>query len=346
MEWGKYQGSSVAYARVSPEGWFLKANPACCELLGYSEEELTNLRVRDVTHPDDRPQSVALVERALHLREAPIEIIKRYVRKDGELVWALLETTLKRNEEGEPIHFLSRIDDITGSVRGDPVLRAFSRRVQQIQEQERHRIARELHDQLGQVLSAVRLELGLLAERAGGETQNRAARLTQLLDETVSGVRRVSLGLRPPILDELGLESALDWLLNETFGRTELSWRLLTPSRELSLDWDTRITLFRICQEGINNVLRHAEASQVVVQLEYLENEVRLQVADDGTGVEPRSDPGPPGAMGLLGIRERAVLLGGSVRLRPNSPRGTVLEVVLPLSAADDGRDGLSFQWG
>lgn len=329
---------------VSPDGWFLRANPACCTLLGYSEQELQGLRVRDITHPDDRAQSVALVDRALSQEERPWAVIKRYRHRDGSLIWSLLRTTLKRDADGRPIHFLSFLHDVTQELATNPVLNACVRRIQTLQEQERHRIARELHDELGQVLAALKLELNWLELHVSEELGARTAQLAQLVEGLVASVRRLSLGLRPPILDDLGLEAALDSLLQQTCGRSGIQWTFQRPREGTRFDAESRIALYRICQEGLTNVIRHAQASRVHLELALEGPAITLELADDGIGLGNGADR--PTALGLVGIRERAELLGGSASLGPNTPRGTVLRVELPNRPWAGGDQGIPPRWG
>ncbi|MCA9793829.1 MAG: hypothetical protein KC910_18590, partial [Candidatus Eremiobacteraeota bacterium] len=262
----------------------------------------------------------------------------------GSLIWSLLRTTLKRDEQGQPIHFLSFIQDVTEQVHSDPIMRACVHRIQTLQEQERHRIARELHDELGQVLAALKFELNWLEGQVAEELGDRTAQLAQLVEGLVASVRRLSLGLRPPILDDLGLEAALDSLLQETCGRSGIAWTFEGPRQGTRFDAESRIALYRICQEGLTNVVRHARASRVTLELEVEGPIITLQLADDGLGLGEGVDR--PSALGLVGIRERAQLLGGAASVGPNHPRGTILRVELPNRPWAGGDQGIPPRWG
>lgn len=327
-----YIDAPESVTEVALDGRFLRSNPALCRLLGYSEAELAALRVREVTHPDDRSHSVAIVDTALRHYEQSQEELKRYVRKDGSVVWVLLRTTLKRDSRGEPTHFLSFLDDVTDRVHEDPLARVMARRLQTIQEQERQRVARELHEELGQVLSVLKGDLSQLQERLPAELQTRAARLADLTSTIMSSVRRLWLGLRPTMLDELGLEAALDWLLQETCGINGVRCTLRRSERPLMLDVRSRVGLFRICQEAVALLGGVAGLSALTVELIDTGDEICLKLFADG---EPTTFTVEPG---LLAIKDRIELLGGRLRKAPDGHDNEFVICVPVESPSSDGR--------
>jgi two-component system sensor histidine kinase UhpB len=323
--------SILAIAEVALDGRFLRVNQQFCQLLGYTREELTAKWVRDVTHPDDRAQSVALVERSLHHYEQPIEAIKRYLHRDGTVIWTLLHTTLRRNERGEPTSFLSFMEDVRKGLQEDRLSRALVQRMQEFRDQERQVIARELHDEFGQVLGALKIELGWLSEnrtREDHEGEYHTDRLTNLVDGVMASVRRLSHELHPTILDELGLRSALKWLLQETCSLRGQTWNLSTPEPTLRLDAGTKLAIFRICQEGLKALGRNPGTTRVDLELNRERGEVIVRLCDDGSS-KPELVRGADG-FGLLGVRDRVGLLGGKVELTPRETGGLCLAVSLP----------------
>jgi two-component system sensor histidine kinase UhpB len=325
--WEEMSSLPVAYALLSPEGQFLRVNQAACELFGYPESVLLSLKARDITHPEDRAQSVALVERALRHREEGHQVIKRYLHSEGHVIWALLSTRLEKDHNNQPTGWVSRIEDITDRVEGDDVVRGFVRRIQMVKEQERQSIARELHEELGQTFTGLKLELDKLHQMLPAETRTHAARLASVVDDTLASVRRFTAALRPPILDDLGLESALEWLLAKFCQGAGIAWSFPRRGKPLSLDWETRIALFRIAQEGLNHVIRHSGARRVELRLGLDGDWVVLTIADDGKGPLPSADL--ENGLEIYIMRERAEVMGGQVLLRPNQPRGTVVEARL-----------------
>jgi PAS domain S-box-containing protein len=340
--WEELAAQPTAYARLSPEGRFLQVNQAWCELLGYSEEVLLSLTARDITHPEDRAQSVALVERATSHREESHQVIKRYLHRQGHIIWALLSTTLERDGDNQPQAWVSRIDDITSRVETDDVIKGFVRRLQMVKELERQGIARELHEELGQTFAGLKLEIDKVQQLLPTEARAQAARLSSVVDDTLSSVRRFTAALRPPILDDLGLESALEWLLVKVCQRAGLRWSFPRPGQPLSLDWETRIALFRIAQEGFNHVIRHDQAKQLEVTLAQDGDWVVLRIGDDGLGPAQAS---LEDGLELYIMRERAEVLGGTITLLGNHPRGTIMEARLRAPLEKAGGRNLQTHW-
>ncbi len=340
--WEELASQPVPYARLSPEGRFLQVNQAICDLFGYSESELLSLTAGELTHPEDRAQSVALVDRAVRHREEMHQVIKRYLHSSGRVVWALLSTILERDEAGVPKGFLSRVDDITERVDVDPVSRAFVRRLQTIKEQERQGIARDLHEELGQTLAGLKLELDRLHQSLPPEAGMTASRLSTVVVDAMNSVRRFTASLRPPILDDLGLESGLEWLLVQFAQREGLAWTFPRTHPPISLDWETRIALFRIAQEGINHVIRCGVAKQIDVALSMDGDWIVLRLADDG---DPPPEVPCQDTLEHYIMRERAEVLGGIFRLRPNSPWGTIAEARLPAPLEGPTSGELQAHW-
>ena len=340
--WEELASLPVPYARLSPEGRFLQVNDAICELFGYSREELLTLTAGDLTHPEDRAQSVALVDRAVRHREEMHQVIKRYLHSTGRVIWTLLSTVLLRDENGVPREFLSRVDDITERVRAEPVFLAFVRRFQTIKEQERQGIAIDLHEELGQTLAGLKLELDRLGATLPPEAGATASRLSTVVVDAMNTVRRFTAALRPPILDDLGLESGLEWLLVQFAQRAGIQWDFRRTKTPLSLDWETRIALFRIAQEGVNYVVRSGKAKTLDVSLLMDGDWVVLRLADDGDA--PPSDARQD-AMEHYIMRERAEVLGGVFRVRPNSPWGTIAEARLPAPLEGPSSSDLQAHW-
>lgn len=215
-------------------------------------------------------------------------------------------------------------------------LRALLDHVETAREVERTRIARELHDELGQELSALRYSLGFTRTRYGKEPTAIAANLDDLealLRRTAVTTRNLVTDLRPRVLDDLGLNAAVEWLVERTQKHSDLSCKL-TVSGELAMADRTATTAFRVLQEALTNVVRHARAKQAEVSILAADGTLTLRVTDDGIGVDAgRANPeGAVGGVGLIGMRERVHALGGSVALRDRRPqRGTEVRCTLPL---------------
>jgi signal transduction histidine kinase len=203
----------------------------------------------------------------------------------------------------------------------------------QIKEEERKRIAREIHDDLGQNLLALRIEADLLATRTAGRQPRlhlRARATLQQIDATIRSVRQIINDLRPNVLD-LGLSAAVDWQITEFRRRSALQCELLDSTGEIIVDDHVATAFFRILQESLNNITRHAQATYVRVDLRLQDGELRMTVADNGRGMHP-SMRDKPASFGLVGIEERIKILGGKFTVRSGPGLGTTLTVSVPIA--------------
>jgi signal transduction histidine kinase len=215
---------------------------------------------------------------------------------------------------------------------GERNLRALSDRLIQIQEDERSRIARELHDDLGQSLTALKMDVGglLALTREAAAVAPLHERIIRTLDATVTAVQRISSELRPSILDDLGLIAAIESEGHLFETRTGIECELSLP-QELPIDVSRATAIYRIVQEALTNVARHSNATRVEIRLRSRPDEILIEVRDDGRGITER-EVNAADSLGLTGIRERADLLGGSVRFEGVPERGTIVSVRIPLT--------------
>ena len=222
-------------------------------------------------------------------------------------------------------------------------LRALAARLESVREEERSRIAREIHDELGQALTALKIDLarvagGLPADQTVLREETRA--MLALIDATIRSVRRIATELRPGVLDDLGLVAAIEWQAQEFQTRTGITCEFATDRGDLALDPEVGTAMFRICQETLTNVARHAEATQVTIGLREEAGSLSLTVADNGRGITDQ-DLANRTSLGLLGIRERALLLGGQVAILGRPGEGTKITVQIPLKLSDlQGNNG------
>jgi signal transduction histidine kinase len=216
-------------------------------------------------------------------------------------------------------------------------LRALSHRLQVVRDEEAGRIARELHDELGQVLTGLKMELTRVSRTAGGsdccppgDRRERAlSEMSEQVDRAIDSVRRISSELRSPVLDRLGLDAALDWLARDCEAKDGPAIVLAVKSAREPLDSLVATTVFRVVQEALTNVIRHADASEVTVDLVDDGSRLTLTIHDDGKGIDPAVVEGPE-SLGIFGMRERVRLLGGSFRVQGPPGLGTTISVVVP----------------
>jgi len=216
-------------------------------------------------------------------------------------------------------------------------LRALSVHLQTVREDERTRIAREVHDELGQALTGLKLDLSRLGHQQLGVPKSHTGKIKSLvarIDAIIQTVRRIATELRPGILDDLGLVAAIEWQANDFQSRTgiECVARTSVPEKPV-LSAELNTAFFRIFQETLTNVIRHADASRVEVQLKKETGHVVLEVRDNGRGITDAEICGAE-SLGVRGMRERAALLGGEVAIRGAPREGTTVTVWIPLGRA------------
>src|SRR5581483_11903790 len=220
-------------------------------------------------------------------------------------------------------------------------LRALAARVESVREAERTRIARELHDDLGQALTGLRLELSWLAgrlRRSRSETNRELVERTRsmiaLVDQTVEATRRTASELRPGILDDLGLAATIEWQAADFQRRTSIRCRVSIALRTADPEPDISTAVFRTVQEALTNVARHPGASQAWIALEERDGELVVEIADDGRGITDSERVGV-GSLGLLGMRERARLLGGRLTITGANGGGTTVRAAIPVATRE-----------
>ena len=208
-------------------------------------------------------------------------------------------------------------------------LRSLAAHVQRVREEERGRLAREIHDELGQALTAIKLELSSLVQGLPAEKKRRSKDILELVDRTIQSMRRICTELRPAVLDALGLVAALEWAAGEFAARTGARCRLDFPPDEIVIDQECTVALFRIFQETLTNVARHANATEVNVRLAKVDGKLALEVHDNGIGVSEER-PAARGSLGIVGMRERALLVGGEFTITGGPGKGTTVRVGIP----------------
>jgi signal transduction histidine kinase len=211
-------------------------------------------------------------------------------------------------------------------------LRALSIKLQNVREEERTRIAREVHDELGQTLTGLKLQLFWLASHLPKNLKalhEKSRQIAHRIDETIHAVRRIATELRPGLLDTAGLQAAVEWQANEFQTQTGIQCRVRADIQETISDQDLNTAFFRIFQETLTNIIRHASATKVEVRLTKAADCLILEVRDNGRGISENEIRNPK-SLGLLGMRERAALLGGDVRVRGEAGKGTAVTVCVP----------------
>jgi PAS domain S-box-containing protein len=262
------------------------------------------------------------------------------IRKDGSRFWANVVITAVHDESGVLQGFAKITRDLSEQRRLEALERAAasSALVQQARENEQKRIARELHDDLGQQITALKMKLALhereLLQDVGRKELGLLQSIHELageVDTMAASVRRIAADLRPPVLDDLGLDAALEWITESFEQRYGVAVRCEVRAEDLRLNDLAAISLYRVVQEALTNVARHAQAHEVAVVLSADERYCHLQIDDDGVGL-PEDSTSRRDAFGLLGMQERIIQLGGVLSVQSRPGKGVTIMAEVPLS--------------
>lgn len=321
-----FENSMDAIFLTVPDGATRAANRAACEMFGMTEEELVRAGRQGISNPADGRLSAALEERA---RNGRIFCELDFIRKDGTRFPC--ETSSCIVEDGSSSFVMLR--DITSRRQAEETLRNYTRRLIEIEEELRKKLAAELHDQIGRDLTALGINCSIISDSLADELRGRIGRRIEdsrrLIEEVTRTVRNLMNNLRPPMLDDYGLGAALRWYGDHFSGLTGIAVRILVDKNCPRLAVEKETALFRIAQEALTNTAKHAAARNLTVTLGCSDGIIRLAIADDGRGFDPgalSTAPEGPG-WGLTIMRERAELFGGSFTLDSRPGQGTSVTV-------------------
>ena len=308
-------------------------------ITGYSKEELLGMSFFNLVHPGNRQTSIERHRKKMAGKSMPGLYELSIVRKDGTEVPVELTST-STTFKGQRANVVF-IRDITERKRAEEQLRgsreqlrALSAHLQSAREEERKRIAREVHDELGQVLTGLKMDLSWLGKRLLKDQTlllEKTKAMSGLVDNTMETVRRISTELRPGLLDDLGLIAAVEWHAEEFKRLTGIRCRITSNCDGAILDQDLSTAVFRIFQETLLNVARHTRATRVKASLMKENGSLVMEISDNGKGIT-REDISNPKSLGLVGMRERALLWGGEVDISGVQGKGTTVTVHIPLN--------------
>jgi PAS domain S-box-containing protein len=336
-----FELAAVGSAQAHPEtGRFIRVNRKFCEITGYSEEELLQMTYRDITYAEDREEDTADIQKVIAGERSAWSREKRYVRKDGSIVWAAVNGTAIRLN-GRVRCTVKNIIDITERKSYERAMQAqrqalsnLAAEIAQTQEKERRQIADDLHDQIGQNLVLAKMKLGALKRIVSGPVAASIQEVRALIDQSIKDSRSLIRELSPQVLYELGLDAAVHWLAEHTQAKYGLRCTAeVAPRVGKRVREDVRVILFQAARELLVNVAKHAKAAHARVVLKADDSRVTVQVIDDGCGFDPSALTLPSSSakgFGLFSIRERIALLGGELRIDSTPERGTRVTVAVP----------------
>lgn len=316
------------------------------ETFGYTPEDIENgVHFLQLFIPEDRKRVAENIRQITHGRDVETH---RYtvLRKDGSTFQALIfSNSIRKNEQYCSIRGI--VIDITDHLSAEQAgkqledelknsrdqLRNLSAHLQSIREEERANIAREIHDELGQALTALKMDLNWLNKKIPPEQEillQKVDSMSRLIDLTIQNIRRLSTELRPGLLDDLGLTAAIEWYCEEFQKRTGIQCHLRLGRENISLDQELAIAVFRIFQETLTNVARHSQATDVEAILTIQDHLLEMEIRDNGVGI-PEEKINDPKSFGLIGVRERVYPWGGNVEFKGFANIGTLVSIVIPL---------------
>jgi two-component system sensor histidine kinase UhpB len=316
-------------------------------MLGYSKSQATGKNSHDLLRTEF-PRTLAEINAELmRMGHWEGDLIK--TAQDGRRIVMASRWALQWGKRDQPPRVLVINSDITERKRGEESLvlqkeqlRALAERLQWVREEDRKRVARDLHDQIGQILTAIKMDMTWMTRQlpeSAGEVLARLTESIQLINDGVKSVRAICSGLRPGVLDDLGLAAAIEWQASEFASRNGIRCQVSVPPVDLHLDGDRATAAFRIFQECLTNVIRHAHASSVRVSLCQEDEHILLVVEDDGIGFRESDLSNSLGSLGLLGMKERAQFYGGNVQISSSPGNGTTVTIRVPVDAPGAERE-------
>jgi PAS domain S-box-containing protein len=331
-----YQNAPCGYHSLNPRGLVIRINDTELNWLGYSREEVVGkMSLTDLVHPqyhDQFKSTFMILQERGWLRDIQYEML----RKDGTTFPALLSAVAVRDSGGHFVQSRAVVLDITKrkiaeeqSQRYSERLQALSHRLVKVQENERHSLAAELHDQVGQSLTALDINLNIIKGQLSPESVAKVGTWLddslKLIGATVDSIWNLMAELRPAVLNDYGLAAALRWYGEQFAMRTGVKTTVMGQEPVPRLAPAVEHTLFRIAQEALTNVAKYAGASQVMMTLETKSDSIRLIIADNGCGFEPIAFAQSKGhqGWGLVIMKERAEAVGGQLRVESETGKGT-----------------------
>lgn len=326
---------------LDPAGHVASWNTGAEKIKGYRRDDILGQHFSIFYLPEDVASGKPQRELATAVAHGRVEDEGWRVRRDGSRFWASVVITAVHDSTGDLIGLAKITRDMTERLRieGLEHSRALSARAQTAREDEQRRIARELHDDLGQQLVAMKMDVSLLEKSFAGDADDtfpamvdKTRRLQAQIDTMIASVRRIASDLRPALLDDLGLPAAIEWLASEFQHRYGIEVTTCLRTGAFAFSEPAASFIFRIAQEALNNVARHAKATEVTIELHESSDTIELKILDNGRGVSS-SLPRNPASLGLLGMRERVHQLDGTLEIRSTEGNGFHISIAFPLNA-------------
>lgn len=332
--------SPDAICITNPDAIIEYVNPRTVALTGYSHDELINQNAKIFSSGEKPKEEYAQLWDTIKSGNIWSGELHNK-KKNGELYWESTTISPIFDANGQITHFLAIKEDITERKRIEMALhnskmelRKFASHLQNVREEEKVALAREIHDDLGQILVALKIEMGLLKQKVvKNNTFNGAEdilgkfdRLVSLIDNTIKTTRRIMNGLRPELLEMHGIVEAFKAYILEFEARNQISCNFTYDIIDNEINQQQKLALYRILQEALNNIAKHSKATLVTIQLIKAENVLKFKITDNGIGFD-KNNSGRPDSYGMIGMKERVVLLGGDLNIKSEIGKGTTVSI-------------------
>jgi PAS domain S-box-containing protein len=329
-----FEQASLGIAVEDLEGKLLLANPALCSMLGYREDEMCGMSCYQFGHPEDSQEDGVLFQRLCAGVIDKYSVEKRYLRKQGGQIWGRVNVSLWRNADGESPLIFAFLEDITERKLTDAALSSVSRRLIEAQEQERSRIARELHDDIGQRLAILAINLAQIQLNPpnSSELPSRIGELQKKTSEIAADIQSMSHELHSSRLQFLGIVAAMRGFCSEFGEQHKVEIDVKIHDLPVPLSPDISLCFFRVLQEALHNSAKHSGVQSFEVELWGTPDEIHLAVSDFGAGFDIDAAKASPG-LGLISMEERLKLLNGTLSIESQLQRGTTIHARAPFTS-------------
>ena len=336
------QKAPTGIALLDKEGWILECNPALQNMLGYDEDELSGVLFVQAIHPHDIALYKNKFQELINGSSDISRIDTRYIHREFREVWGSLSASIVRDAAGQPQLVIAMVEDITTKQQAEEKIVNYQRQLQSltselslIEERERRNIATDLHDHVGQVLTLIGIKIDELHERVSSSACDPLVQeIRELIGQTIRSIRSLMFELSPPVLYDLGLEEAIEWLAEHFSQEHNLKIQVSKDEQPKPLKTEGNVILFQSVKELLFNIVKHAQATAVKISIQRACNDLRILVEDNGIGFNVNlidHDHHKIKGLGLFSICERLEYSGGSMIIESNELQGTKITLLMPM---------------
>jgi PAS domain S-box-containing protein len=336
-----FEEAAHGMSLVDMEGHIQDVNPAFLKMLGLKKKDMIGKSFKTFLIPEDSVRNARLFKELCGGKRDSYSRETRYYHKDNRVVWGQATVSLLRAASGAPQYAVAMIADISHRKKAEEDIRTYQEQLQSLaselsltEERERHRLATDLHDHIGQALAVSKIKLGVLQKSATSQDQAKPlGEVRELIEQMIHDTRTLTFELSLPILYELGFEAAVEWFAKHVRSQHGIMVDVQKEMAPIPMDDEIKVLLFRSVRELMINIVKHAQAHNARVSIRRENDDVNIEVADDGIGIKhiPRdSKLKSNGGFGLFSIRERLHYLGGQVQVESENGQGTRITLMVP----------------